>query len=51
MKSCIYGGKYNVENKYYIKNQTVENDICAIDLEFRECKKDKEDTKWNYLKQ
>ena len=39
----LSGGKYNVGNKYYIKNQTVENYICAIDLEFRECKKDMED--------
>lgn len=30
----------NVDDKYYVKNKTVENDICTIDLEFKERKKD-----------
>lgn len=30
----------NVGDKYYVKNKTVENDTCTIDLEFRERKKD-----------
>jgi hypothetical protein len=30
----------NVGDRYYVKDKTVENDICTIDLEFRERKRD-----------